>query len=243
MADRHHYSKPPLIEAVIELRFDQNLSVKDLIRAKDRLQRSFPAVEELKTFQAKLEAHSAVQDMGLTGYKMSAKNGLDVVLFQSNILVTSRLAPYEGWGQLLLQAQNNYETFEKAVGFRRIVRLGSRFINRIDVPDHFLANRHVSDFLNIKIALPAEISASRSTFSLAINFVHRGSGLKVLAQVALGDPALIDHTSVFLDLDCSIEEQIPTKMTEVWEVLETMRDPKDDIFESLLTPEVRELFK
>ncbi|TPQ39528.1 hypothetical protein C2U70_07020 [Bradyrhizobium guangdongense] len=243
MSDRHQYSKPPLIEAVIELRFDQAMSDKDLTRAKDRLHRAFPAVDEMKTFQAKLEAHGAVQDMGLAGYKMTAKNGLDVVLLQRNILVTSRLAPYEGWDALVAKTQANYEIFERAVGFRRIVRLGSRFVNRIDVPDRLLANKPISDLLNIKIALPAGIATSQSGFSLATNFVHSGSDLKVLVQVAMGDPVLIDHTSVFVDLDCSIDQQIPMNMEELWKLLATIRDPKDEIFESLLTPEIRELFR
>jgi uncharacterized protein (TIGR04255 family) len=80
-------------------------------------------------------------------------------------------------------------------------------------------------------------------WALALNFRHAGSGLNVLAQVAIGDPVLIDHASVFVDLDCSIEEEIPANMGQFWKLVETMRDPKDEIFESLITPEVRELFK
>jgi len=243
MADRQQYSKPPLVEAVLELRFEQNLSDKEMIRAKDRLQRPFPAVEELKTFQAKLEPRGAVTDMGLAGFKLTSKNGIDVVLLQRNTIVASRLAPYCGWERFVAQAKENYELFEKVVGLKRINRIGARFVNRIDVPDQLLANRHVGDLLNIKIELPNETASSRGVFSLALNFRHSGSGLKVLVQVAVGDPVLIDHTSVFVDLDCAIDEQIPANMAQLWELVETMRDPKDDIFESLITPEVRELFK
>jgi uncharacterized protein (TIGR04255 family) len=242
MAERQQYPKPPLIEAVLELRFEQNMSERELTRLKDRLQRAFPAADELRNFQAKLEDQGAVQMTGLAGYKLTAKNGTDVVMLQPNALVTSRLAPYEGWERLVEHAKENYEAFEKIAGYKRVVRVGARFVNRIDVPNRLLANRHVGDLLNIKIALPADTASSLGEFSLAQNFVHKESGLKVLAQVAVGEPALIDHTSVFVDLDCAIDEQIPAKIDQVWELVGTMRDPKDNVFESFLTPEVRELF-
>ena len=211
MPERQQYPKPPLIEAVLELRFEQNMSERELTRLKDRLQRAFPAADELRNFQAKLEDQAAVQMTGLAGYKLTAKNGADVVILQPNALVTSRLAPYEGWERLVEHAKENYEAFEKIVGYKRIVRVGVRFVNRIDVPNRLLTNRHVGDLLNVKIALPADTASSLGGFSLAQNFVHKESGLKVLAQVAVGEPALIDHTSVFVDLDCISTSKSPRK--------------------------------
>lgn len=243
MVERHQYPKPPLLEAVLELRFEQNFAEREFIRLRDRLQRAYPTVEELRTFEAKLEAQGAVKDQGLAGFRLTAKSSVDVVVLQQNALITSRLAPYYGWEQLTAQAKANYEAFEKIVGFRRLVRIGARFVNRIDVPNKSLSDRHIGDLLNIKIEMPAGSASSRGPYSLAINFIHHGSGLKVLAQVAVGDPVLIEHTSVFVDLDCAIDHDIPTNIEQVWELVDTMRDPKDDIFESILTPEVRELFQ
>ncbi len=243
MAERHHYSKPPLLEAVLELRLDQNFTDREFVRLKDRLERKYPTVEEIRTYQAKLEARGSVVDQGLVGFKMTAKSSVDVVVLQLNALVTSRLSPYFGWERLMAQVKENYEAVAKIVGFRRFSRIGARFVNRIDVPNKLLADRHVGDLLNMKIELPAGMASARGAYSLALNFVHHDSGLKVLAQVAVGDPALIDHTSVFVDLDCAIDNNIPSNVEQVWELIETMRDPKDNIFESLLTPEVRELFQ
>jgi uncharacterized protein (TIGR04255 family) len=243
MADRRVYSKPPLIEAVLELRFENSLSDRELIRLKDRLQKAYPAVDELKTFQAKLEPHGAVKDMGLHGFKMTAKTGADVVMLQQNALVTSRLAPYRGWEALAAVARENHAAFEKVVGYKRIVRIGARFVNRIDVPNSLLANKDLSDLLNIRITLPPNLPSHRGPFSLAMNFVHSSSKLKVLAQVATGDAMLIDHTSIFLDLDYAIDEEIPPSVEQLWQLMGTMRGPKDDIFESFITPEIREIFK
>lgn len=243
MADRQQYSKPPLIEAVLELRFETGLSERDLSRAKDRLQKTFPSVEQMVNLEARLEPNGSVRQVGLSGYKLTAKNGADVVLLQEKSLTASRLAPYEGWQLLLEKAQENYRLFEKVVGFRRVTRVGARFVNRIDVPNELLAHRHVGDLLKVRISLPEGVAASLGTFSLAINLVHAGSGLKVLAQVAIGEPALIDHTSVFVDLDFAVDRDLPASMEQLWELVATMRDPKDEVFESILTPELRELFQ
>ncbi len=111
------------------------------------------------------------------------------------------------------------------------------------MPDRLLSDRHVGDLLNIQIKLPDAVASARKTFSLAVNFVHAASGLHVLAQVAVGDPALIDHTSLFVDLDCAIDKKIPDKIEHIWTLVDTMRDPKDEIFESFITPELRRLFQ
>ena len=165
------------------------------------------------------------------------------MLLQQQSLVTSRLAPYDGWERVKARAKEEYEIFEKVVGFKSVIRIGGRFVNRIDVPDKLLADRYVGDLLNIKIELPSEAASSRGAYSLAVNFVHPKSQLKVLAQVAVGEPALIDHTSVFVDLDCAIEQGIPNNIGQMWDLVQTMRKPKNEIFESIITPEIRKLFK
>ena len=59
----------------------------------------------------------------------------------------------------------------------------------------------------------------------------------------MGEPVLIEHTSVFVDVDCAIDEKIPANSDQVWKLVDTMRDAKDSIFEGFLTEEVRELFR
>jgi uncharacterized protein (TIGR04255 family) len=97
---------------VLELRFEQSMSERDLTRLKDRLQRAFPAADELRNFQAKLEDQAAVQMTGIVGYKLTAKSGADVVMLQPNALVTSRLAPYQGWDSLVKQASRRLSRFD-----------------------------------------------------------------------------------------------------------------------------------
>jgi uncharacterized protein (TIGR04255 family) len=243
MAARPQYKKPPIIEAVLEFRFDGTLSERDMVRLKERLERNFPSTEEQRNFQVTLGKEAATKQLGVAGYKLTSKNAVDVVLIQQQAFVTSRLAPYEGWEKLIENAKANFAVFEKVVGFKRVVRIGTRFINRIDVPVAKLADKDIGDLLKIKIELPSGIASSKGSYSLAINFVHGDSGMKVLAQVAVGEPVLIEHASVFVDIDCAIDENIPANSGQVWTMVDTMRDAKDDIFEGFLTEEARELFR
>src|SRR6266581_5349617 len=134
MVDRVQYRKPPIIEAVIELKFDEGLSERDLARLKERFGRNFPAAEEVRNFEVQLVDRAAARQLGLVGYKLTAKSAVDVVLIQQQGLTTSRLAPYQGWDHLIGNAKENIGLFEKVVGYKRISRIGTRFVNRIDIP-------------------------------------------------------------------------------------------------------------
>lgn len=243
MAEIRQYAKPPLVEAVLELRFETPFTDRELTRVKDKVARKSSKVDELKNYQAQMVPDGAVKDLGLVGYRVTAANGVDVVLVQNNSLVTSRMAPYEGWDRLIADTKTNYEAVEKIIGLRRITRIGARFINRVDVPNRLIRDKYIGDLLNIKIEGPPVTSGDRGPYSLALNFVHPQTGIKMFAQISVGDPVLIDHTPLFIDLDCAIDEGIPATIAQVWTLIDTMREPKDDVFESFITSEVRELFQ
>jgi uncharacterized protein (TIGR04255 family) len=243
MISNRQYKRPPLIEGVLELRFEEAFSERDLTRLKDRLVRSYPAAEEMRNFQVKLEHRAQAQQMDIAGYKLTAKNAVDVVLIQQRTIATSRLAPYLGWENLTASAKANYGTLEKVAGYRKVVRLGARFVNRIDIPLKQLGERNIGDLLNIQISIPGDLASSRGTFSLATNFVHGTSGVNILAQVGTGDPVLIEHASIFLDIDASIEDEFPPNIENVWALLDRLQEAKDKVFESFITDEIRDTFR
>jgi uncharacterized protein (TIGR04255 family) len=239
MIQNQRYKRPPLIEAVLEFRFDDVSSERDLVRLKERLARGYPAVEEQRNFQVKLEVGAEAEQMGIAGYKLTANNAVDVVLIQP-----SRLAPYLGWEHLVTNAKSNFDAVDKVLGYRRVTRIGARFVNRIDMPIDQLGDRNIGDLLNIRISLPDGLASSRGIFSLATNFVHEKSGVKFLAQVGIGgEPTLIDRASIFLDIDASIDSNLPANIERVWELLHTLQEAKDEVFETFITDEIRGTFQ
>ena len=51
MAETRHYARPPITEAVIELRFEGSLSPRELERIRDRFKGMYSNVEQLQEIE------------------------------------------------------------------------------------------------------------------------------------------------------------------------------------------------
>jgi hypothetical protein len=148
MAESRHYPRPPITEAVVELRYEGQLNVRETERVRDRFKPRYPTVEQLQMVEVLFgEGGTATPKFVPAGFKMTDKNALDVLMIKTNALGTIRLAPYERWETLKGRAEENWEVLEKVLNTRkRVVRIGARFINRIDIPSDLLGSKDVGEF-------------------------------------------------------------------------------------------------
>jgi uncharacterized protein (TIGR04255 family) len=240
--EQKQYARPPITEAVFEFRTDNALSNRDLERCRDRFKRQYEKVEDVTDVELLINEDGKIgHKTTASGYKLTASNAVDLVLLNPLSLATIRLAPYSRWENLLQTAQANFDTFVKIVGRRNIVRLGSRFVNRIDIPNEKLAGRRSNDFLQSGI----EVSEAAGEVSAYLWSVHatRPDGIEVKVQTGTANPVLIDHTSFLIDIDASMDSGIPPRIDDMWERAELLRVAKNSVFESMITDRCRELFQ
>ena len=67
------YPRPPITEAVIELRFEDTVGQRELERLRDRFKSQFGTVEELQTIEVSIKGTKVNQKSDPAGYKMTAK--------------------------------------------------------------------------------------------------------------------------------------------------------------------------
>jgi uncharacterized protein (TIGR04255 family) len=243
MLDQKRYARPPITEAVIELKFSDNLGPREMERLRDRFKYEFVTVEDRSFIEFSIHAENVSHNASPAGYKMTARNAVDVILINSNSLCTVRLAPYETWENLLAAARSNFVLFTKILGHKQVVRIGVRFLNRFDIPNRLIQGIDITEFLMLGIALPDVVGKSIGPYSLAVNTVHDATGAKLLIQSAIVPPALIDHTSITLDTDAFWDSDIPQRTEDMWEKTATLRIAKNAVFENSITDKLRELFK
>lgn len=238
------YKRPPIVEASFEVRFRQTLSTREMERLRDRFKRTHPTIEEQRQVNIELLAQKAVTtEATLVGYKLTASNASDLVIIQQHALGSSRLAPYEGWESFIKGARGNFETLNKIVGHREVTRLGARFVNRIDIPNALIQGREIVSLIKAFVALPEEITTVAGTYGLWINFIEKSTGVKVLLQSSIAlPPPVLDHTSIVLDIDASVDSGIPSQKEAIWRVAETLRTAKNRVFEGVITDDLRRLF-
>jgi uncharacterized protein (TIGR04255 family) len=130
------------------------------------------------------------------------------------------------------------------VGKKKVNRIGTRFINRIDIPNHVLEGRKVPELFRTNITIAPEIGGDVDNFAFSLNTVHKATGAKLTIQSAIVQPpALLEHTSVALDTDAFWDTEIPLRVDEMWAKADVLQDAKNEVFESSITDRLRELFE
>jgi uncharacterized protein (TIGR04255 family) len=214
-----------------------------MIRSRDKFKRGYPTIEEKKTVNIEILTNEVKHTSTPAGFKMTARNAADLLLINVSSIGTSRLAPYESWDIFVQLAKENFETFTKLVGRKTLTRIGARYINRFDIPNNIIVGRELTEFLRIGISLPDEITKVTGPFSLAVNAIEATTGAKLLIQSAVIPPALLDHTSITLDVDAYFDQEIPQRINEMWEKTSILRNAKNSVFEHSITDKLRELFR
>jgi uncharacterized protein (TIGR04255 family) len=238
-----HYSRAPIVEAIIDMRFEGRLSLRDMERLRDHFRSDYPTVEDRQQVTVEFRDGKITAIGAPSGFKMTAKNAADLVLITEESFATVRLAPYDEWGAFKPLAQANFDGFTKIIGRRKILRIGVRFVNRIDIPDAQIVGREMTEFLAAGISVPENVSKEMNEFAFTYAGVSTRTGAKIVIRSAIQPPALIDHTSVSLDIDAAWDANIPGRIDEIWEKTDILRDTKNDVFENCITDRTRDLIR
>lgn len=241
------YVRPPIVEAILELRFSASIDRAVMEMMSRELRTNFPNAEQTYNvdFEMKLDKSEKEPEVRptktLQGYKLIGKDGADIVLVNVNSLNTIRLAPYEGWDILFEKTKAHYAKLYKITGYRGFSRVATRYINRIDVPRTGRDRIDTADYLLTEPRIPPRvpaISSFQTSFAGLVPSINGG----VTVRAAIVPSPLIDHMSLLLDIDLYKDGDLPQKESAVWELLLALREEKNALFESFVTDKARELF-
>jgi uncharacterized protein (TIGR04255 family) len=247
MTEKQHYARPPITEAVIELRFEGSLSPRELERVRDRFKARYSTVEQIQMVEVSFDGAKATPKLAAAGLKMIEKDAVNILIVKPISVGTIRLAPYESWEQLRGRAQENWDLFERVLNTKkRVLRIGARYINRIDIPSDLLSSGDYSEFFPSHIQLGPGIARDIGNFSFSVAATHAGTGVHLTIQSAvLAQPALLEHTSISLDIDAFWDQRdaIPQRIDEMWAKADMLREAKNSVFENSITNALRDLFR
>jgi uncharacterized protein (TIGR04255 family) len=236
------YKRPPITEAVIEIRFEPLTDRKIIDRVKSRFEQKYPFATEGQSIEVAVTETGAKSTVGFDSYKLLAADGCDLILLKANGLTTVRQPPYEGWEKLFDQARENWAVLYRILGYRRIDRIGVRYVNRIDVPDDGQVV-DISKYLQFSPQVPPSLGAEPMV-GYAVNVVAPlgKDKLKLILNSSSVPSPLVKTASFVLDIDISREVDLPQKDEDIWALIDRIREYKNSMFEALITDEARALF-
>lgn len=235
------YSSPPIIEAHIEFRFDNEISIEDVGKIYKKLSREYPNTTQLthKHYEVRLDTETlGSQETPIT--RGATADEADLVLIAPALLSVTRMSPYAGWTDFVERMKRLYTEAKAVTGYRKISRIGVRFVNRLDLS--MIDGRvEYEDYFNLRINLPADFP---DLAGYLINFrsysVESECGITVHSGVV--EPAVIGCASFVLDIDIAREHNIPQRDDSIFSLLDQMRQEKNRLFETFITDKAREMF-
>lgn len=231
------YSKPPITEAVIEVRTAGRIKEEDFTHAARLLQKRYKQKEELREFSMTVGSTPTVSQR-LGGFKLTNEQATFVALPRKNGLSFSCLAPYPGWSDFTGEFGEVLRSWRKATGARKNERLGVRFMNRIDIPrDRFNSD----EYLTVGINLPPSTHDNSMGWQVGSISPLMGTPYRLGIRCGTADQVLIGHASYILDLDIFIEVDPPQTDTDIMRALSEIKDLKNRVFEECITDKTRQL--
>lgn len=238
------YKRPPITEAVIELRFAKTLEKEVLKKVVGRLEGAYPLLEEENLYQIDFNGTSGKMGVSHFGFKASSLDQTDILQMRPNQIGLSRRAPYLGWDRFESAFFEALDALKRSFSPVAGTRLGMRYISRIDIPVdednsvQYMPGYYVNMLPNIPEVFPAPTAVQASHVVTRMSDI----GLDVTVNLSTMDSPLVGHASIQLDIDVARAGEIPQRIEELRALLALMRNTKNNIFESLVTHKARELF-
>lgn len=240
------YLKPPLVEAVCNIHFSSNewdWTIPGLIYQK--IQADFPKKREVKKVEFEFNPENIpsqppiVQPAALHLLQFRREDETALVQVGLNTLVVNYLTPYPGWTSYRPLIQQMLDTYWDVAKPQQIIRVGLRFINRIEFSSPGI---NLDTYFNFKPTIPAEIPQSFQNLFMRMEIPHAENRLLIMIFGTTPDIKL-DKPTFVLDLDHVTAPSSGAKYDEVVETIETAHDEIEKAFEASITDDLRAMFE
>jgi uncharacterized protein (TIGR04255 family) len=244
MAQIRYLDRAPIDEAVIELRVRSTspIDLEPLAALSANWKLQYPLEQKVESVAAtfgvqdgKAMTDAQYQELG---FMLKAEDHQDVVQFRRDAFVYSRLSPYTSWEQVLPKAAELWASYRDAIKPERVVRLGVRYINRLRLPLPVDLSEYLTSPPVVPQTLPSTIRAYLTRMIL-----HDASTSNSVAVTHASEPSMDQNRIVvLLDVDAFREVDMDPADEGLLEILESLRQLKNQVFFGSITERTAEMY-
>ncbi|CAI4033542.1 hypothetical protein DNFV4_03983 [Nitrospira tepida] len=244
------YPNPPIKEALVDIRVDPlpSSTLPTLEALHDQIREHYPTKKARHRWEGSVEIQedrlisAAQRHLGRDGFLFYSQDEQQIVQYRLDGFTFNRLRPYpsQGWPVIRTEAKGLWELYLRTAQPQRIVRIGLRYINQINIPGQQVK---LEDYLTEPPRVPAALPQTLEYFLTRLVIPLPALEAKAIITQSLVPVAAPDTTSLILDIDVLTEAPRPPDTASIWDVLERFREFKNTIFKSSLTPRTEELFR
>jgi len=240
----NRYAKPPIIEAVCDIRFDVNsnwdLAMPGLFF--ERFKTSYPKrrqaqAVDLAVSPAKnqLEHILSRQDR----LQLFDQDEKEVLQIGPHFLAVNRLTPYDSWQEFEPKIMAAFEAYLDIAKPKALARTDLRAVNRIEIPKQLI---RMEDYFDFYPYLGENLPQAINPYFVGVEFAfEKGRDrLRLEIQSTLSEKEGTTTTLLTLDYYCQELGKIDFGGVRDW--LRLAHRALDDVFEGCLKDPLRELF-
>lgn len=238
----HAYPYPPITEAIIEVRFEAETSDDERRKLSGKLAEYYPfeSMHVNKGVHVDVDKQTAQFKPESTVFRRSANDETELAVFGPENFLISQLGIYPGWNTFFGRFERDWALWRRLMKYRKISRIGVRFINRIDVPKEGTSARH-EDYLSVYAHMPDEVKTI-GAYALQVQVpLPEINCLGIINSASVPSP-LPGFAAFMLDIDIGRNIDVPQKDSDIFDMLNEMRGVKNSLFEASIKDAAREKF-
>jgi uncharacterized protein (TIGR04255 family) len=242
MAAAPVYAHAPIVEAVIDIQVrlggdaDQCLS-----HLCDTLAEQFPKRDQLHLFSMEMRPDGNSVQRNVIGWRLANTSGDRMLQVKREGFTYSHMSPYTQWAVFSAEAKALWAAFVKCCAPEAVIRIAIRYVNRLKLPP---GEVQLNDYLVLFPHTPDAYDPIQGML-MQVQGRHESIDPMCTSIVTLASEPRTDSSfqPLLLDIDVFIEKQISSAGDDCWNLLETLRLKKNELFESAITDKLRESFK
>jgi uncharacterized protein (TIGR04255 family) len=241
------FPKAPIVEAVVDLRaaLPSQVSIETLAAFHDRIREDFPHREVQVEYAAQVrisaDASTATGRQRQTGFRFSSDDRHWAVQARLDGFTLNYFAPYASWSTLRQRAATLWAHYLEVARPVAVERTGLRYVNRVHVP----IGANLSDYFEIEPRLGSRLPQTMAWFNVQVAIEVPDLPAMVLIQQRRGEDSA-EHpgqAAVFLDIDTFTVSRLDPNSDQIWQVLDQLRDLKNQVFFNAITEKTKEAFR
>ncbi|WP_263458901.1 TIGR04255 family protein [Bathymodiolus japonicus methanotrophic gill symbiont] len=241
-----NYLRPPITEAVIEVRVNHTLKEENVNKIVKKLQSIYPNKSTVNNLSINITPQPEGGDQlnvnsRPEAYHLVSDDQINIAIVSSNSLAVSQLAPYQGWEAIHKNFVEAWKIWKRVSSSHPISRIGVRYINRIDIPLQDEKKIDLEEYLTFNPQVPILSDLPMVAYLMQITQPIDSLWSVNITSKGIQSP-LVNNLSLLLDVDVFRTKDILLSDEGLWEAINEARSIKNDIFDKCITQKTKELF-
>lgn len=250
MTQYETFPNAPIREAIFDIRVNlpEQTEVATLEGFHEDFKDRFP--EKKKKFSWKSPVEIKLEqgpemgkpEGGIFGYLFKSPKDKKIVQARLDGFTFNKLKPYENWELFRDEGEELWEKYVERTHPINITRLALRYINEIEIPLNE-PDVKIEDYLLLGPDTPKEFPYMLSNFLVRLQFhnpdIEANAVVNIFMEPLKGGSIL----PFIFDIDVYKELVLDPKNPIKWEVMDALRDFKNELFFKGTTEKARELFR